>query len=122
MLRPEKGMKVMHYVYPQNVIAVRTKFTSEIEAKLDKILEEWTKREEHKNYIDESKAFIDNICFTNKVERIHGTTHIGADLYADSTFEAIVTYHIETWSKVKEDVDESDPEIVDVKYYEGGWM
>lgn len=122
MLRPEKGMKVMHRVYPQNVMATSTKCTSEIEAKLDKIVEEWTNREESEGYAKESKAFIDNICFTNKVERIHGTTHIGADLYADNVFETIVTYHLETWSKVREDVDESDPAIVDIKYFEGGWM
>lgn len=122
MLKPEKGMKVMHEVYPQSVIAMGVKDTLDIQVKLDGIIEEWTTREKHNDYVVERKAIIDNICFTNKVERIHGTTHIGADLYADSTFEAIVTYHLEIWSKVTEDVDESDPKIVDVKYYEGGWM
>lgn len=122
MLKPEKGMKVMHRVYPQSAIAVSSNCMYEIQQKLDGIVEKWATQEKHNDYVVERKAIIDNICFTNRVERIHGTTHIGADLYADSTFEAIVTYHIEAWSKVTEDVDESDPEIVDVKYYEGGWM
>lgn len=122
MLKPEKGKKVVHYIDKQDVISYGGDFMPSINEKIDNYLSKFTFREVHGESIVESRAFVDNICMTNKVERIHGITHIGVDLNVDNEYEVLVTYHVERWWLFPEDSDESDPNIVDVQHYEGGWM
>lgn len=123
MLRPVKGKKVVHFKRKQRTMCLSGMTITDIHMKLDKYIEDNTKKSAEYGILSEEKVFVDNLSFSYQTDQIHGTNTLGLFLNVEQSVKAVAILHDEIWMLVNDDYPEDDyPDIVDVKYFEGGWM
>ena len=123
MLKLEKGKKIIHYVCPQRTLTFFDEDSSlDIHREIDKYIKENTCREVFENLICEEKAFVDHVTITATAKKMMGATEPGLNVSVYNKFQGIAVVHKELWHLVNEDAPEDDPDIADIKYFEGGWM